>query len=236
MRLPDKSGMCDVRALFGRVASGYDRANRILSLGTDVRWRRLALARICDSVQPRDILDIATGTADFAIEAARRFPDARVTGIDFTPAMLDEGNRKVSQAGMSGRIALVEGDSAALPFAEDSFDLALCAFGFRNFQNRIASLKEAARILHDGGRLVVLEFFRPRSRLLGSFTSWWLRFASFAFVRGRSAEYAYLRESIGKTCSVGEFRQEAMAAGFGVEAESLFLPACTCLHLKKMVK
>lgn len=228
-------------SLFARVAGRYDRLNRLLSLGLDGRWRRRAIERLGRLLGDRasgpfGILDIATGTADFALAAARRFPAARITGIDLTPEMLAIGERKVEAAGLTGRITLQEGDAAALPFAAGSFAAALCAFGFRNFPDRPASLAAAARILENGGRLVVLEFFRPRSALLGALTSGWLRCASAVFARGASGEYAYLRRSIERTCSAGEFVTLAREAGLDVEVSEHFLPACSCLILRKCGK
>ena len=233
--------MPSVADTFTRVADGYDRLNRILSLGLDVFWRRRALARLRHLTgegadRPLAILDVATGTADFALAAARCFPAARVTGLDLTPAMLAIGERKVAAAGLTGRIALQVGDATALPFSNASFDAALCAFGFRNFPDISASLAEVARILRNGGRLVALEFFRPRSALLGAFTAGWLKCLSTLFARGYAADYAYLRASIAKTCSAGEFAAMARAAGLAVERNEFFLPACSCLVLRKCDK
>jgi ubiquinone/menaquinone biosynthesis methyltransferase len=227
-----------VAGVFTRVAGGYDRLNRILSLWLDVIWRRRALARLeraCGSGLG-SILDLATGTADFAIEAARCFPAASLTGIDLTPAMLDIGRRKVADAGMSGRISLREGSATALSFGECSFDAVLCAFGFRNFPDIHASLAEAARILRNGGRLVVLEFFRPRSALLGAFTAGWLRCLSALFAPRVAADYAYLRASIANTCSAEEFAAMAREVGLAAERTEIFLPACSCLLLRKCGK
>ena len=230
--------MPSVSDTFTRVAAGYDRLNRILSLGMDVLWRRRALARLSRLLGgradgPRTVLDLATGTADFALAAVRRFPAARVTGLDLTPAMLEIGARKVEAAGLAEQIALQVGDATSLPFVDASFDAALCAFGFRNFPDITTSLAEVARVLEKGGRLVVLEFFRPRSALLGAFTSGWLRCASALFASDRAADYAYLRASIAKTCSVGEFTTMARSVGFALERADLFLPACSCLVLRK---
>ena len=233
--------MSSVADTFTRVADGYDRLNRILSLGLDVLWRRRALARLSRLLgegadRPFALLDLATGTADFALAAARRFPAARITGLDLTPAMLEIGARKVATAGLAERIALLLGDAAALPFADAAFDVALCAFGFRNFPDISASLGEVTRILRNGGRLVALEFFRPRSALLDAFTAGWLKCLSTLFAKSRAADYAYLRASIAKTCSAGEFAAMARTAGLAVEREEFFLPACSCLVLRKCDK
>ena len=227
-----------VAGVFTRVAGGYDRLNRILSLCLDVIWRQRALARLerAGGGGLGSVLDLATGTADFAIEAARRFPAASIAGIDLTPAMLDIGRRKVADAGLSDRISLREGSVTALPFVGCSFDAVLCAFGFRNFPDINASLAEAARILRDGGRLVVLEFFRPRSALLGAFTAGWLRCLSALFAPRVAADYAYLRASIANTCSAEEFAAMAREAGLATERTEIFLPACSCLLLRKCGK
>ena len=110
-----------MRGMFTRIAGMYDRLNRVQSLGLDVLWRRRALARLARvSPAPRRILDLATGTADFALAAARRFPSARVAGVDLTPAMLEIGRRKVAAAGLADRVALEEGNACALARADGS--------------------------------------------------------------------------------------------------------------------
>ena len=230
--------MPSVADTFAHVADGYARLTRILSLGMDVLWRRRALARLSRLLGgradgPRTVLDLATGTADFALAAARRFPSAHVTGLDLTSAMLEIGVRKVAASGLAERIALQAGDAAALPFADGAFDVALCAFGFRNFPDIPAALSEAACVLRDEGRLAVLEFFRPRSALLGAFTAGWVRCLAALFAKGRIAGYAYLRASIATTCSSDEFAAMARTAGFAVERTDFFLPACSCLVLRK---
>ncbi len=226
--------------MFARVASGYDRLNRILSLGLDVAWRRRALRELgrCVPENPThlDVLDLATGTADFAIAAVRYFPRARATGVDLTPEMLEIADRKVKAAGLSGMIELHQGDAAKLAFPDGTFDVALCAFGFRNFPDRAMSLSELARILKYGGRLVVLEFFRPRSVLMGGLTACWLKAATAFFARANADDYAYLRRSIEKTCSAETFKAEAEMAGFETERCRFFIPACTCLVLRKYGK
>ena len=196
-----------MRGMFTRVAEMYDRLNRVQSLGLDVLWRKRALARLARaSPSPRRILDLAAGTADFAL----------------APAMLDVGRRKVEAAGLADRIALQEGDACALACPDGSFDAVLCAFGFRNFPDRAAALREVARVLAPGGHLLVLELFRPRFRLLASATAAWMACAARLFAGGAREDYAYLRASVGETCSAVEFGHLASEAGLTAVRRKFF--------------
>ena len=227
-----------MRGMFTRISGMYDRLNRVQSLGLDVLWRRRALARLAGEVpSPHRILDLATGTADFAIAAARHFPGAHVTGVDLTPAMLDVGRRKVASAGLTDRVSLEVGDACALACADASADVAICAFGFRNFPDRALALREVARVLAAAGLLLVLELFRPRCRPLAALTTTWMACVARLFASGAREDYAYLRASIGETCTEAEFGQLATAAGLATVRRFFFLPACSCLIFRKnMVK
>ena len=227
-----------MRGMFTRIAGMYDRLNRMQSLGLDVVWRKRALACLArTSPSPHRILDLATGTADFAIAAARRFPSARVTGVDLTPAMLEVGRRKVEAAGFADRIALEEGNACALACPEGSFDAVLCAFGFRNFPDRAKALREVARVLKPGGLLLVLELFRTRFRVLAAATAAWMACVARLLAGSAWEDYAYLRASIGETCTVTEFGQLASEAGLEAVQRKFFFPACSCLMFRKnMVK
>ena len=224
----------EMRGLFTRVSGGYDRLNRAMSLGLDVLWRRRALARLARvASSPRRVIDVATGTAALAIAAARLFRDAGVKGVDLTPAMLEIGRRKVSEAGLDGRIELEEGDACALGCGDASADAALCAFGFRNFPDRAAALREVARALAPGGHLLVLELFRPRSSCLGALTSLWMKCVAFLFAGGVRMDYGYLRASVEGTCSVDDFVRMAAEKGFSCCERFFYLPACSCLLFRK---
>lgn len=223
-----------VRGLFTRIAGMYDALNRVLTFGVDVLWRRRALGMLAAVAAPTALLDLATGTADLAIGAARRFPSARVTGVDLTPAMLAVGRRKVGAAGFAARIALCEGNALDLDFSDGTFDAVSCAFGFRNFPDKDRALAETARVLAPGGHLLVLELFRMESRFLARLTSAWLRCVAPVFAGRSRADYAYLRTSIERTLSAGEFLEKARRAGFELVREAFFRPSCHCLLLRKI--
>lgn len=151
-----------VERMFDGIAGSYDRVNRLSSLGTDQRWRR-RLVRELMRERPDHVLDVATGTADLAVMAARA--GARVTGIDISANMLDRGREKVKALGLEGRIDLQRADCEALPFQAGRFDAAMAAFGVRNFEHLDRGLREMHRVLRPGGRVLVLEFSRPRGPL-----------------------------------------------------------------------
>ena len=224
-----------VRGLFTRIAGLYDVLNRVLTCGVDVLWRKRALALLAASAAaPASVLDLATGTADLAIGAARRFPSAQVTGVDLTPAMLEVGRRKVAAAGLADRIGLREGNALALDLPDAAFDAATCAFGFRNFPDMDRALAECARVLKPGGHLLVLELFRLESRLLARLTSLWLRGVAPLFARRNRGDYAYLRTSIERTLSAAEFLEKARRAGFEQAGAAFYRPSCKCLVLRKI--
>lgn len=223
-----------VRGLFTRIAGMYDALNRVLTFGVDLCWRKRALEMLAASAEPASLLDLATGTADLAIGAARRFPSVHVTGVDLTPAMLEVGRAKVGKAGLSGRVELREGNALALDLPDGVFDAAACAFGFRNFPDQDRALREVARVLRPDGRLLVLELFRMESRFFARLTSLWLRCVA-PLLAGRSrGDYAYLRASIEQTVSAAEFVDKARRAGFEPEREAFFRPSCHCLVLRKI--
>lgn len=152
-----------IQRMFAEVADGYDRANRVLSLGIDVLWRKRA-ARIA-AVKPGErVLDVCAGTGDLSLHLSRL--GARVVGADFCAPMLGHAERKA--AGKPLRPRFVCGDAMQLPFSDDTFDLATVAFGIRNVEDPVAAMREMARVVRPGGRIVVLEFCRPRVPVLGS--------------------------------------------------------------------
>jgi len=150
----------EVEQMFDKIAPKYDLLNRVLSLGVDVWWRRRAL-RFLKSENPRRLLDVATGTADVAIMAAKMLKPTSIVGVDIAQQMLDLGRVKIKKGGLDGIITLEAGDSENLRFADNTFDAVTVAFGVRNFENLEKGLSEMHRVLRPGGRIVILEFSKP---------------------------------------------------------------------------
>jgi demethylmenaquinone methyltransferase / 2-methoxy-6-polyprenyl-1,4-benzoquinol methylase len=187
-----------VRDIFTTSHGRYDFLNHLLSLRRDVGWRDVTIARMHFGRTDR-FLDVATGTADLAIAAARRWPRIAVTGVDFAAPMLDVGRRKVKAAGLEGRIELREGDAMSLPFPDAAFDVTAVAFGLRNIPDRLGALREMKRVTVPGGQVMVLEMtfaparaFRP---LYGVYLRRILPAVARIFARNPRTYY-YLADSI----------------------------------------
>lgn len=148
-----------VRSLFDSIAYRYDLLNHLLSGGVDFYWRRRAVEHLID-IQPKRILDVATGTADFAIATVRLAPE-KVVGVDIAEEMLAIGRDKIRKRGFSDLISLQAGEAESLTFDSGNFDAAIVAFGARNFEHLEKGLSEMRRVLRGGGKIVVLEFSRP---------------------------------------------------------------------------
>lgn len=149
-----------VARMFNNISKRYDFLNHFLSLGIDRGWRRKAIGMLRRH-QPQQILDVATGTGDFALQAMALNPQ-KIVGVDISEGMLDVGRRKVSAKGLNNTITLQYGDSEDLPFVDGSFDAITVGFGVRNFENLRRGLLEMHRVLKPGGTAVILEFSRPR--------------------------------------------------------------------------
>lgn len=185
-----------VKEMFASIAPRYDLLNRVLSFGVDRVWRKEAAA-LALANNPKTILDVATGTADFAIQLASCAPEAVVTGSDFVPEMLSIAREKTRVAGLS--IVFEEGDALALPYPDESFDVVTCAFGFRNFSDYALGLAEMWRVLKPGGRVVILEFPPPRKGIFGALFRFYFRQILpriGGLVSGNSGAYTYLPESV----------------------------------------
>ena len=183
--------------MFDNISSQYDFLNHFLSLGIDIRWRKKAV-RWLQGSRPKIILDVATGTGDFAIEAMTLKPE-KVIGIDISQGMLDVGIQKINEKGLSSVIQLQQADSEKLPFEENKFDAVTVAFGVRNFENLEAGLAEMLRVMKPGGRVAILEFSKPArfpfKQLYFFYFNHILPVIGRLFSRDASA-YTYLPESV----------------------------------------
>lgn len=149
-----------VAKMFDQIAGRYDFLNRFLSAGIDIYWRKVMLKKL-KPLQPKVILDVATGTADVALMAERMLKPEQIIGIDISVGMLDLGRNKIEQKKLSHIITLQKGDSEHIEFPENHFDAVTVAFGVRNFENLEKGLTEILRVLKPGGQLCVLEFSKP---------------------------------------------------------------------------
>ncbi|MEM6299361.1 MAG: bifunctional demethylmenaquinone methyltransferase/2-methoxy-6-polyprenyl-1,4-benzoquinol methylase UbiE [Bacteroidota bacterium] len=158
----DGSKKEQVAEMFDNISKRYDLLNHVLSLGIDIGWRRKAI-KIIREDKPKKILDIATGTADFAIEAARMLEADKIIGVDISEGMLSVGRQKVAKRGLQELVQLRTGDSENLQFEDNYFDSLLVAFGVRNFENLEAGLSEMLRVVRPGGKVVIVEFSKPNA-------------------------------------------------------------------------
>jgi demethylmenaquinone methyltransferase/2-methoxy-6-polyprenyl-1,4-benzoquinol methylase len=204
-----------VRTLFNAIAPRYDLLNHLLSGGMDLYWRRRAIATL-NGLRPKRILDVATGTADFAIAALRSGAD-EVIGVDIAESMLDIGRRKIARKHLEGRIMLRTGDAETLDLAPESFDAAIVAFGVRNFENLERGLLSMYRVLKPGGKIVVLEFSRPQVPPLKQIYFFYLRTILPLIGRTLSIHreaYEYLPDTVMKFPEGPTFRSILGKVGF----------------------
>lgn len=187
-----------VSTMFNNIAKYYDFLNHFLSLGIDKSWRKKAIATLKDDA-PKNILDVATGTGDLAIEAHRQLSPDKVTGIDISVKMLEVGEKKIRKLGIDDVITLQEGDSEHLQFADNTFDAAVVAFGVRNFANVEAGLIDMVRVLQPNSKLVVLEFSKPAMFPFKQFFNFYFKYVLPFIGRITSKDkkaYGYLYESV----------------------------------------
>jgi demethylmenaquinone methyltransferase/2-methoxy-6-polyprenyl-1,4-benzoquinol methylase len=214
--------------MFDGIARRYDLLNRLMSLGLDRLWRG-RLVRSLELGEGARVLDLATGTADVALDIARRHASARVVGVDPSVGMLDVGRAKVSAAGLEQRITLEVGDAQALEASDASFDAVTISFGIRNVPDRLRALREMRRVLVPGGRLGILELAEPDGSLLGPVARLHVRsiVPRLGALLSGSREYRYLQESIERFPHRREFAEIIATAGFtDVQARPMAFGAC----------
>jgi demethylmenaquinone methyltransferase/2-methoxy-6-polyprenyl-1,4-benzoquinol methylase len=231
-----------VAEMFDKIAFRYDFLNRFLSGGIDVYWRRRAIRELRVSLGPatstkREILDVATGTADMAILMARHLQPIQVTGIDISTGMLEIGRQKIRKLRLDSRIALQTGDSESLSFPDASFDAVTVAFGVRNFENLEKGLKEMLRVLKPGGRLLVLEFSRPRTPGIRQFCDLYLRLVApniGKMISSNREAYQYLNDSVKAFPEGNEFIRILDCCGYtGTGLRRLSLGICSLYRGEK---
>ena len=216
-RLPSE----DVRRMFDRISPVYDLMNRVMTAGLDRRWRRATVDAV---VRPGDrVLDACCGTGDLAVAAERA--GGRVTGLDFSPAMLERARRK------SATVEWIEGDVLALPFEEGAFDTVTVGFGIRNVADLDAGLAELARVVRPGGRLGCLEITQPRGALRPFFRLWFDRLVPLlGRVLPGGAAYTYLPASVRRFPGPEDLAAALERAGFGGVSWRLFGGGIVALH------
>jgi demethylmenaquinone methyltransferase/2-methoxy-6-polyprenyl-1,4-benzoquinol methylase len=208
--------------MFDRIAPVYDAMNRVMTAGLDRSWRRLAVQAV---VQPGDrVLDACCGTGDLAIAAERE--GGVVTGLDFSPGMLERARRK------SDTVTWVEGDLLALPFDDDSFDSATVGFGVRNVADLEAAIAELRRVLRTGGRLAILEITQPRGVLKPFFSLWFDRIVPLlGKVLPGGKAYTYLPASVRRFPGAEDLAALMDRHGFGDVSFRLLGATIVALHV-----
>jgi len=204
-----------VAEMFDKIAPKYDFLNHFLSFGIDKVWRRRAI-RLLMKYSPSDILDVATGTGDFAIEALKTGAQ-RITGIDISEEMLAVGKAKIEKRGLGHQIILQKGDSEKLVFLDNSFDAVTVAFGVRNFENLSKGIDELYRVLRPGGIICILEFSKPMHfpvKQLYSFYSFYILPGIGRLFSNDKSAYRYLPESVERFPDGEEFLKVLKESGF----------------------
>lgn len=219
-----------VASMFNQIAFRYDFLNRLLSGGIDVIWRKKAIREI-RSLQPKKVLDVATGTADVALMTWKLLKPEQIVGIDISEGMLALGRQKIKRLRLGQHIKLEQGDSEAINCPDDTFDAVTVAFGVRNFEHLEKGLQEIHRVLRKGGKLVVLEFSRPRQRGFRNVYNFYMKIiapgAGGLFSRNKEA-YHYLNNSVKAFPEGEEFLHILQSTGFSeTYLKRLSLGICT---------
>lgn len=194
---PEKKGV-QVEQMFDSIAENYDLLNHTMSMGIDRGWRKKGILSL-KPLNPQNILDIATGTGDLAIQAYRLLQPKKILAIDLSEGMMDVGRKKVLKEGLKEVISFEKQDCMNLEIEDNSFDAAMVAFGVRNFEDLDRGLKEILRVLRPGGRLMILELSTPRNFPMKQ--GYWLYSKLFIPTIGRliskdRSAYSYLPKSI----------------------------------------
>lgn len=206
-----------VKEIFSTITPRYDFLNHFLSMRRDIAWRRFTIKKM-RFFQTKRLLDIACGTGDLSIDAAEKYPEITVNGVDFVREMIQVGQKKVNQKKVAKRIHLVTGDALRLPFRDNSFDVAAMAFGIRNIPDRQNALREMLRVVVPGGQVMILEMTFTRNPFFQVFYNIYLNHILPRLAKRFSSNpgaYHYLADSIMNFPSPDEFT--AMMEDSGIE-------------------
>ncbi|MBI1224132.1 MAG: bifunctional demethylmenaquinone methyltransferase/2-methoxy-6-polyprenyl-1,4-benzoquinol methylase UbiE [Bacteroidetes bacterium] len=226
----EESKKSQVSTMFDNIAPWYDFLNHFLSLGIDISWRKKTIMALRD-LKPKTILDVATGTGDLAIEAAKQLNPDKIIGIDISKEMLDVGRVKLQKRNLSPTIELFSGDSENINFESNSFDAVTVAFGVRNFENLERGISEMHRVLKPEGRAAILEFSMPTLFPFKQLYNFY--FKNFLPVIGRITSkdpkaYSYLYDSVQAFPDGKRFVNLLKQLGFEkVESKQFTLGICT---------
>jgi demethylmenaquinone methyltransferase/2-methoxy-6-polyprenyl-1,4-benzoquinol methylase len=219
-----------VRKMFDTIAGKYDSMNRLISLGSDRSWREKAILGLKKS-NPQKILDVATGTGDFAITAHRILSPQKIVGIDISEGMLEIGRQKIEKLGLTGVISFQPGDSTDLDFEAQSFDAVTVAFGVRNFESLSKGLCEICRVLKSGGVAVILELSQPQNVFLKFGYKLYTKLAIPVLARFISKDvraYNYLPQSIEAFPQGKKMKELLLECGFSqVEVRTFTFGTCS---------
>ncbi len=211
----DLGKKAQVAQMFDQISPKYDLLNKVLSLGIDKIWRKKAI-QMLQKHQPKIILDVATGTGDFAIETLKLNPE-KIIGVDISEGMLKVGQAKIEKLGITDKIELVLGDSEKLPFQDNTFDAVTVAFGVRNFENLPKGLSDIYRVLKPTGILIVLEFSNPKAfpikQIFGFYSKYILPNIGKMISKDKNA-YTYLPESVKHFPEGSDFKKVMIDCGF----------------------
>lgn len=216
-----------VKSLFTSISPTYDRLNHLLSLNIDKIWRRKTVASI--EKPPKacfQVLDLCAGTFDLSLECLRQFPNCHIMAADFSQGMLNAGMTKIEAQKVKGKIVPVCADALNLPFSDNSMDVIVCGYGFRNFSDVKKGIREANRVLKKGGQLLVLDFFKPSSIPAKIFHKTYAQFVIPTLgklISGHQSAYEYLKNSIQGFLTLDEFKNLLNRNGFNDMKSKNFL-------------
>ncbi len=228
----------DVRAMFSKIARTYDLLNTVLSFGRHHAWRREFAAELLAGLGERPVvLEVCAGTGDTALACTQRCAHCRVVGIDFSQPMLAVFLKKAARRGVSGRTLVICADALRLPVAGGSCDAVACTWGARNLSDLAAGVREMWRCLRPGGRLGVIDFFRPEANLAHCLASWYVKLVipPLGGLLSRDLRaYAYLPGSIARFASRGEFAELLKGVGFeNIRTREMTLGVATLFFAEK---